>query len=178
MVDKPIRTADDLAGQKIRVPDGEMFRDLFSTLGAVPVTINIRELYDGLKAHKVDGQENPLVVTEVNKLYEVTKYVSVTHHMWSGFNLLANLKFWTSLPSDIQRVINRNVVTYVAMQRKYTDDLNDALATKLKDRGLVFNQADMATFRSRLGPFYARWNQHFGETAWSLLERQVGSKLG
>ncbi|HEX9466474.1 MAG TPA: TRAP transporter substrate-binding protein [Alphaproteobacteria bacterium] len=178
MVDKPIRTADDLAGQKIRVPDGEMFRDLFSTLGAVPVTINIRELYDGLKAHKVDGQENPLVVTEVNKLYEVTKYVSVTHHMWSGFNLLANLKFWTSLPSDIQAVVNRNVVKYVAMQRKYTDDLNDALATKLKDRGLVFNQADMATFRGRLGPFYARWKQHFGETAWNLLERQVGSKLG
>src|SRR5258708_18682094 len=97
--------------------------------------------------------------------------------MWSGFNLLANLKFWTSLPSDIQAVVNRNVVKYVAMQRKYTDDLNDALATKLKDRGLVFNQADMATFRGRLGPFYARWKQHFGEPAWNLLARQVEAEL-
>lgn len=178
MVEKPILTADDLAGQKIRVPDGEMFRDLFSTLGAVPVTINIRELYEGLKTRKVDGQENPLVITEVNKLYEVTKYVSVTHHMWSGFNLLANLKFWNGLPPEIQAVISRNVVKYVAQQRQYTDGLNDQLATKLKDRGLIFNNADIGTFRAKLGPFYARWRQHFGDTAWTLLEKQVGYKLG
>src|SRR2546430_7080186 len=31
-------------------------------------------------------------ITEVNRLYEVTKYVSTTNHMWSGFNLLANLR--------------------------------------------------------------------------------------
>lgn len=178
MVDKPIRTADDLAGQRIRVPDGEMFRDLFATLGATPVTINIRDLYDGLKVRKVDGQENPLVVTEVNKLYEVTKYMSVTHHMWSGFNLLANLKFWTAIPADIQAVIGRSVVKWVAMQRQYTDDLNDALASKLKDRGLVFNQADVGSFRARLGPFYARWKSHFGDAAWRLLETQVGYRLG
>ena len=178
MVEKPILTADDLAGQKIRVPNGEMFRDLFSTLGAVPVTINIRELYEGLKTRKVDGQENPLVITEVNKLYEVTKYVSVTHHMWSGFNLLANLKFWNGLPPEIQAVISRNVVKYVAQQRQYTDGLNDQLATKLKDRGLIFNNADIGTFRAKLGPFYARWKQHFGDTAWTLLEKQVGYKLG
>ena len=120
----PQLDTQNLAGLKIRVPDGEMFRDLFATLGATPVTINIRDLYDGLKTRKVDGQENPLVITEVNKLYEVTKYVSVTHHMWSGFNLLANLKFWNALPADIQAVIDRGVVKYVAMQRKYTDDLS------------------------------------------------------
>lgn len=178
MVDKPIRTADDLVDQRIRVPDGEMFRDLFRTLGAVPVTINIRDLYQGLKTRTVDGQENPLVVTEDNKLYEVTRYVSVTHHMWSGFNLLANLEFWRSVPDDIQTVINRAVTKHAALQRKYTDDLNAALVPKLQERGLVFNKADVATFRARLGPFYSRWRQHFGATAWALLEQQIGAKLG
>ena len=176
--DKPVRNADDLAGRKIRVPDGELFRDLFQTLGAHPVTVNIRELYEALNAGRVDSQENPLVVTEVNKLYEVTKYVSLTSHMWSGFNLLANLKFWNGLPADVQTIISRNVVKYVAAQRRYTDDLNDALATKLKERGLVFNQADVSTFRARLGPLYARWKGHFGATAWQLLETQIGTKLG
>src|SRR6266516_5302196 len=115
----PIRSADDLRGVKMRVPDGQMFRDVFTALEAQPVTINIRELYQALKERRVDGQENPLVITEVNKLYEVTRYVSVTNHMWSGFNLLANLGFWNGLPPDVQEVVQRNVKKYVALQRAY-----------------------------------------------------------
>src|SRR5437773_575968 len=123
-VDKPVFIAEDLRGMRMRVPDGQMFRDVFTALEAQPVTINIRELYAALKSRQVDGQENPLVITEVNRLYEVTKYVSTTNHMWSGFNLLANLKFWNSLPGDVQEIVQRNVKKYVALQRAYTDDLN------------------------------------------------------
>jgi tripartite ATP-independent transporter DctP family solute receptor len=177
-VDRPIRTAEDLVGVKIRVPDGQMFRDLFASLGAVPVTINIKDLYEALKARRVDAQENPLVITEVNKLYEVQKYVSVTHHMWSGFNLLANLKFWEGLPPDVQDVVLRNVKKYIAAQRAYTDNLNRELETTLAGRGMVFNTADVTTFRRKLGGgFYQRWKGEFGATAWGLLEEQVG-RLG
>jgi tripartite ATP-independent transporter DctP family solute receptor len=178
MAERPIRDAGDLAGVKMRVPDGQMFRDMFSSLDAVPVTVNIKDLYDALKTRRVDGQENPLVITEVNKLYEVTKYMSVTHHMWSGFNLLANMKFWNGLPPDVQEVVLRNVKKYIALQRAYTDGLNRELATTLAARGMIFNTADVGTFRSKLGGgFYQRWRSQLGQTAWSLMEDQVG-KLG
>ena len=178
MVERPVRTADDLRGVKIRVPDGQMFRDLFTSLEAQPVTVNIRELYEALKARRVDAQENPLVITEVNKLYEVTRYISITNHMWSGFNLLANLKFWEGLPADVQEVVQRNVKKYVAAQRAYTNSLNRELETTLAARGMVFNTADVTTFRQKLGGgFYQRWKSQFGATAWSLLEEQVG-RLG
>src|SRR5713101_8439148 len=139
-VERPVRTADDLRGVKIRVPDGQMFRDLFASLEAQPVTINIRDLYEALKARRVDAQENPLVITEVNKLYEVTRYISI-----------ANLKFWEELPSDVQDVVQRNVRKYVAAQRAYTHNLNRELETKLAGRGMVFNTADVSTFRAKLG---------------------------
>jgi tripartite ATP-independent transporter DctP family solute receptor len=178
MVDRPIRTADDLSGVRMRVPDGQMFRELFKELGAVPVTVNIKELYDGLKERRVDGQENPLVVTEFNKLYEVTRYMSLTSHMWSGFNLLANLEFWKNIPADIQDVVDRNVATFVARQRAYTDKLNGDLQSSLAARGMIFNTADTASFRQVLGVnFYNRWKAEFGSTAWQTLEDQVG-KLG
>jgi TRAP-type transport system periplasmic protein len=178
MVERPVRTADDLRGVRIRVPDGNMFRDLFASLDAQPVTVNIRDLYEALKTRRVDAQENPLVITEVNKLYEVTRYISVTNHMWSGFNLLANLNFWNGLPPDVQEVVLRNVRKYVAAQRAYTDSLNGELATTLTGRGMVFNTADVTTFRRKLGGgFYQRWKDQFGATAWTLLEEQVG-RLG
>ena len=176
MIDKPIRTADDLAGVRMRVPDGQMFRDLFEALDAQPVTVNIRELYDALKTRRVDGQENPLVVTEVNRLYEVSKYVSMTNHMWSGFNLLANLRFWNGLPPDVQRVVERNVRRTVPEQRAYTIRTNQALETKLvTERGMVSNSPDIESFRRKLGSgFYRRWKAQFGPRAWALLEASVG----
>jgi len=95
---KLIRNADDLIGVKIRTPDSQLFTDFFQSLGAEPKTINFGQLYESLKSSIVEGQDNPLEVTETNRFYEVQKYMSVTNHMWSGFNLLANLKFWNSVP--------------------------------------------------------------------------------
>lgn len=179
MVDRPVNAADDLRGVRMRVPDAQMSRDLFTALEAEPVTVNIRDLYEALKTRKVDGQENPLVVTEFNKLYEVTRYISVTNHMWSGFNLLANLRFWNGLPEDVQEVVQRNVRRFVAAQREYTDRTNTELQQRLaSERGMTFNTADTASFRAKLGnAFYGRWREQFGSTAWSLLESEVG-RLG
>jgi TRAP-type transport system periplasmic protein len=177
MVGRPIRTADDLRGVKMRVPDVRISRDLFAALEAQPVTVNINELYEALRTRRVDGQENPLVISEVNKLYEVTRYISITHHMWSGFNLLANLKFWRRLPAEVQDAVQRNVNKHVALQRAWTDNLNRELAGKLAARGMIFNVADVASFRKKLGGFYRRWRREFGATVWDLLEEQVG-RLG
>ena len=168
---RPVRRAEDLAGYRMRVPAGRVFEDLFRSLGAEPVVVNIRELYAALAECKVDGQENPLVVTEVNRLYEVCRYVSLTGHMWSGFNLIANLRFWASLPEDMQEIVNRAVAAHAARQRAYTEAENRALDARLSaERGMVFNQADVASFRAALaGGFYRRWRSELGHRVWSLL---------
>ncbi len=177
-VSRRVRVVDDMAGLRVRVPDGKMFRDLFTTLGAEPVTLNINRLYDALKNLEVDAQENPLVICETNRLYEVTKFISTTHHSWSGFNLLANDAFWTGLPANIRKVVERNVKMGVVAQRRATIALNRSLVGSLTKRGMTFDQPDVATFKARLaGGFYPRWKQEIGARAWSLLEAKTG-KIG
>ncbi|MEI6300183.1 MAG: TRAP transporter substrate-binding protein [Betaproteobacteria bacterium] len=176
--DKPVRSADDLAGYRMRVPDGRLFVDAFTALGAVPVIVNIKELYESLKSGRVDGQENALVVHKVNRLYEVTKYLSVTKHMWSGFNLLANLAFWKQLPADVQDIIQRNARRQVLAQRAHTRRENEGMLDYFRLQGMVVNETDTASFRARLaGDFYRRWKNEIGAMAWNLLEAQVG-RLG
>jgi TRAP-type transport system periplasmic protein len=178
MTAKPINNVEDLAGVVMRVPDGRMFRDLFTALEAKPAVVNINGLYDALASGRVDGQENPLVVTEVNKLYEVTRFMSLTSHMWSGFNLIANRAFWDGLPGDVQAVIERNVGKHAGRQRTYTDSFNRELERILAGRGIRFNKADTESFRAKLGAgFYRRWRGQLGEQAWRLLEAEVG-RLG
>ncbi len=178
MNDHPVNDVRDLEGVRMRVPDGQLFIDTFKALGAEPVVVNIRELYDALAQKKVDGQENPLSVCEVNKLYEVCRYVSITNHMWSGFNLIGNLAFVKSLPQEILTVVERAVTRHVARQRTWTDRFNQELGKGLAARGMIFNIADVASFRGALSAdFYRKARERFGSTAWKLLEASVG-KLG
>jgi TRAP-type C4-dicarboxylate transport system substrate-binding protein len=174
---KPIRNAADLQGVKVRTPDSPVYIELFKALGATPVPINIDKLYESLKSGIVEAQTDPLTIIELFKLYEVQKYLSLTSHVWGGFNMIASQKTWQKLPADMQRVIERNAVKYVQLQRADNQALNDSLRSKLTEQGMIFNEADTSSFRARLGPFYARWKETVGQRAWSLLEAHAG-KLG
>ncbi len=177
-VDREIRTVADFADLKIRVPDGEMFRDFFTTLGAKPVTLNINKLYEALKTKDVDGQENPLVIAQTNKLYEVTHHMAMTNHMWSGFNLLANKAFYDKLPDNVKKSIAHRLPPVVEAERKTTDDLNRSLEKTLQDEGMSFTRPDPKELKAKLDPaFYTRWKQRLGDKTWTLLEAGVG-KIG
>jgi TRAP-type C4-dicarboxylate transport system substrate-binding protein len=178
-IERPVQRAADLAGYRMRIPDGRVFEDAFRALGAIPVVVNISGLYEALRTRRVDGQENPLAVIEVNRLYEVSHYVSLTGHMWSGFNLIGNLAFWRRLPAQLQALVERAVSRHIERQRRHTDRFNRELETRLAaERGMRFNTADGDSFRAVLsGDFYRRWRSELGERAWRLLEQAVGRRL-
>ena len=176
-VTKPIVVPADLKGMRMRVPAGQMFDDMFRTLGCVPVTINSIDIYAALKSGKADAQENPLALVDNFKLYEVVKYVSMTNHMWSGFNQMAHLPTWRRLPSDVQQTIDRNVARAVRLQRGDQEAANGRLRAELTKRGLIFNDVDQAPFRRQLSGFYKTWKDKLGTKAWSLLEQGAGTTL-
>jgi len=171
----PIRTVADLEGVKVRTPNTPIYIELFEALGAKPVPVNIDKLYETLKAKVVDVQTDPLTIIELFKLYEVQKFVSVTNHIWGGFNLIASLKKWQDLSADDRGAIERNVVKFAEMQRMENAALNGKLRATLTQQGMIFNEAETGSFRAKLGPFYASWKQKVGQRAWSLLEAHVGT---
>ena len=173
-VARGVATPDDLAGVRIRVPPGQLIFDTFQAFGAEPVIVPAYQLYDALATGQVAAQENPLAVLEGFKLYELVKYVSMTNHMWSGFNLMAHLATWQRLPDDIRSVIERNVIVHVRQQREDQSALNASLRQDLARRGLIFNEVDQAAFRARLAGVYAAWRERLGARCWSLLEAEVG----
>jgi TRAP-type C4-dicarboxylate transport system substrate-binding protein len=172
----PIAVAADLAGRRVRVPDGALFRDFVRALAAEPVTVNIRDLYAALASGQAEVQENALVVMQVNRLHEVSRFLSLTGHMWSGFNLIGHLPFWQSLPEAMQAVVRRHARAAALAQRAHTAALEARMVEMLVAHGMVANQADAETFRAALARdgFYARWRTRFGEPAWAALEAATG----
>ena len=171
---KPVVTADDLSGLKLRVPPAKLFVDLFQTLGASPVAINLSDLYTALQTHVVDGTELPLATIDAQHINEVQGAISLTNHSWSGFFMLANPDSWKALPPDIQDVVRRNVEKYSALEIAEVNALNRSSLAKLQAKGMTVSRVETQTFRAKLGPFYARWKATFGTPAWDALERVTG----
>jgi tripartite ATP-independent transporter DctP family solute receptor len=171
---RPIHTAADLAGLKIRSPGGAIARDFFQVFGAEAGYVPFSQMYDALKARNFDGQSDPLGVVLSLRLYEVQGYLSLTAHWWSGFTLLANNNAWRTLPREIQEVVERNAEKYALLQREDVEQVNAAGAEELARRGMQINTADTDNFRARLGEFYASWQEKAGAATWHLLESYAG----
>ena len=173
---KPINTAADLKGFKIRVPVSPLWTSMFKAFDASPASINFAEVYSALQTKVVEGQENPLAIIDLAKFHEVQKYCSMTGHMWDGQWILANGKRWAGLPPDVQAVITKHVTEAVMKQRDDIRRLTNGLEAQLKAKGMIFNYPDNKSFRDTLSKagFYKEWRGKFGEEAMAKLEKYSG----
>jgi tripartite ATP-independent transporter DctP family solute receptor len=173
---KPIESAKDMGGLKIRVPVSPLSISMFKSLSAAPASLQFSEVYSALQTRVVDAQENPLPIIQVAKLYEVQKYVSLTNHIWDGFWFIASGRTWERLPADVKGVITAAINDAGLKQRDDIRKLNETLETDLKAKGMQFNRPANDSFRAALreAGFYAEWKKRFGDEAWGLLEGAVG----
>jgi TRAP-type transport system periplasmic protein len=174
---RPIERPDDLKGIKLRVPQSAMYTSMFAALGAAPAALSVAELYTALQTKLVDGQENPLLIIDLYKYYEVQKYCSLSNHMWDGFWILANKRSWERMPPDMRQIVADRLNGAARAMRTDVIELNKGVTERLQKTGLAINPvADRAAFRKALSEagFYATWRKSYGADAWSVLEATSG----
>jgi tripartite ATP-independent transporter DctP family solute receptor len=173
---KPITGPADLRGLKIRLPVAPYLISLFRHLGASPTAINFNEVYSALQTGIVDGQENPLVLIDAAKLYEVQKHCSITNHVWSGFHVSFGNAAWKKLPPDLQEIAHRNFTEAALAERQDFIAMTQTEQQNLTAKGLRFNEPDLKPFREMLAKngFYTDMKKTAGDKAWALLEKYVG----
>jgi TRAP-type transport system periplasmic protein len=173
---KPIVTPDDLKGLKIRVPEAPFTIAYFKALGCSPTPIDGSQLYTSLQTHLVDGFEAGMDAMESNKWYEVSKYISLTNHQWTGFTLIANADAWQRLPKNLRDIVERNFDAAAILNRADILRGESTLETTLKGQGIAFNQSDSPSFKAviRNAGLFAQWRDSFGSEPWALLEKAVG----
>ncbi|WP_406854256.1 TRAP transporter substrate-binding protein [Alsobacter sp. KACC 23698] len=173
---KPIETAKDMDGLKIRVPVSPLSISMFKALASAPASLQFSEVYSALQTRIVDAQENPLPIIQVAKLYEVQKNCALSNHIWDGFWFIANGRAWSSLPADLQTIVSNAINEAGVKQREDIKALNATVQKDLESKGLAFNKTNPDSFRAKLrdGGFYSEWKGRFGDEAWGLLEGAVG----
>jgi len=176
---RPVTGPAALRNLKIRVPMSPLWTSLFQHLAAAPTSMNFAEVYSSLQTRVVDGQENPLSIISIAKLYEVQKYCSITNHMWDGYWCMSSHKAWNRLPPELRATVAQHLNRSGMDVRADVARLNASLRSDLQAKGMVFNTTDPAPFRAMLSKsgFYAQWRKKYGDEAWAILEKSTG-KLG
>ena len=173
---KPIQTPADLKGFKIRLPVAPYLIALFQHLGASPTPINFGEVYSALQTGVVDGQENPLVLIDTAKLYEVQKYCSMTNHVWAGIHVSFGNAAWKRLSPDLQELADKEFNAKALLERADWQIMTKNETMTLEGKGMVFNSPDTKPFQDALrkSGFYDDMKKTSGDKAWALLEHYVG----
>ena len=108
---RPITSPADLKGLKIRTQSNPLHLEGFKAFGASPTPMAFAELFTALQQGVVDGQENPIFMTYIVKLYKVQKYLSLTGHLFSPGAFLMSNDFYKGLPKDIRTAIDKAAIT-------------------------------------------------------------------
>jgi tripartite ATP-independent transporter DctP family solute receptor len=146
---RPINTPADLKGLKLRVQQGRVFADTVNGLGASAVPMGFGEVIPAAQQGVIDGADLPIVNIFALKIYEVSKYVSMTYHNYGPTVLVMNLGIWKSLPADQQKLILDVSRETQAKIRELTESVDNLAKAKelLEPKGMKVNAVDLAAFR-------------------------------
>src|SRR5499427_5059080 len=146
---RPINTPADLKGLKMRVQQGRVFADTVNGLGASAVPMPWGEVIAAAQQGVIDGADLPIYNINALKVYEVSKYVSMTFHNYGPTLLVMNLDAWKGLTPDQQKLVMEVGREAQKKVREVTESVDNFAKAKeiLEARGMKVNAADVASFR-------------------------------
>lgn len=133
---RPVATAADIKGLKIRTTPNPAHIKAFQLLGALPTPMAFTELFTALETGTVDGQENPVTLILNAKFFEVQKHLSLTRHAFTTGPVVMNKGKFDALPADMQELLVRSAVEIAALQRQMNEDTEVSSLAALKKAGM------------------------------------------
>lgn len=173
---KPVRSAADMDGLRIRIAGDADLLPLFRGLKAVPMTIPLGGLLQALRAKAVDGQEGLLPLVVAARVYDVQADCALTNHVWDGQWMCVNAAAWNRLPDRWKPVVADALNNAAERQRADFLTMEEVLMEFLSAKGMIVTRVDPASFRERLraAGYYKELRTRLGDEAWAALEKAAG----
>ena len=148
-VDKPIMTAADLKGVKMRVPESPIYVAAFKQFGAVPTPLAWGEVYAALQTGVAKGVENTPEGILTASLQEVTKYMSLSNHIEGPSTISMSDKAFKKVPVQYQAALVAAAAEAAKYDLTLTIARDNEARDKLKDK-LTVVQPDIASFKNAI----------------------------
>lgn len=151
---RDVQTPADLAGVKLRMPSSDAWLFLGQALGANPTPLPFGEVYLGLQAGTIDGQDNPLPSVEAAKFYEVTQQIVLTSHLVDAINVAVNNQTWDQLTDEEKAAMTEAAVASCDWNNAERIADEERLVSFFEEQGLEVTTPDVEAFRTHVQDFY------------------------
>ena len=159
---KPVSSAADVEGLKLRVMENEVYTATFKALGVNAVPMNWQDTLTALQQGTVEGQENPVNVIWSYKMWEYNqKFCVLDRHSYSTAIITMGLDLYNSLDAETQQVFLDAAQAAAEYERAWVAEQEAGQLQEIKDNGIeVVENPDVESFREAVQQVYDAYPQY------------------
>lgn len=158
---RPVKTAADIKGLKIRVMENEVYISSFGAMGVNAVPMAWTEALTALQQGTIEGQENPVNVIHAYKMWDSQKYVTMTRHAYAAAVITFSLEKFNSLPADVQKIFLDAAQEAAEYERAWVAENEATQLAAMEQNGMeVVKDPDLASFKAAVQPVYDKYSQY------------------
>ena len=158
-----------IKGQKVRIISDPILADTYSSVGAIPSPYELSDVYTGYQTGSFTVSALSPSTILANKFQEVAKYLTQENIQFQAELLLVNLKFWNSLPANLQADLQKAATLNAQHSNAlYATTQSSNLAT-LKTEGVKTAQMPASVV--------SQWTAIAKQKVYPAFEKQYGSSL-
>jgi tripartite ATP-independent transporter DctP family solute receptor len=133
---RPIVSADDLKGLKLRVPQSEAMIAGFKAMGADVSALAFPQLYAALQNGQFDAEENPIATIQASKFYQVQKYLTLSGHVYDPAIVFISPDVFGDLSDDDKAAFSEAAKLASAASRKFAGEAQAKGVAELEANGM------------------------------------------
>ena len=154
---KPINALADLAGQKYRVIQSDVFVDMVAALGATATPMPYGEVYSAIETGVIDGAENNFPSYESAKHFEVAKHYSLDEHTIVPEVFVMSKTAWDKLTPEDQAIFKAAGKESMTKQYELWDARVATSRKMVEDAGSQITTPDKQPFIDAMKPVYDKY---------------------
>lgn len=132
---RPLKKPEDFAGLQLR-GYGQIPAETIKALGASPVTMGSGEVYMAMQHGTIDGQTSGTTAMYDRKMYEVSKYLTMTNHAFCEFVLAISDATWSRLSAEQQQILEEAAAETRDEIRQETREEDRKTTEELREAGM------------------------------------------
>lgn len=179
----PVKEPDDFIGKTIRISPNPLLAAQFEAMGANAVTVDYYELYAALQEGVVEGQEQNLMSMVAMKFYEVTDFISLSHHGWISYIVSFGRDWFEQLPQKYQGILLESARAVALSEFANVDAREEGWIMEMRNYGVEisepFTEDQKRPFKEVMRPaLYKELKRMVDEDALERLEilKEEGAK--
>ena len=171
---KPVQTIADVKGMKLRVPESPIFMDSMAAFGASGTPMPVGDIYTALQTGVIDGAENAPIFYHMQAHYEAAPYFSRTYHMMTPDIVVMDNDYFNSLSKPHRDALLQAADDMTKWERKAWVDLEESTEKTLMEKGVKFNDVDLAGFREAARQVWAKYAPKVGQKLIDRIQAEAG----